>query len=147
LSTTKIEIATHPSDELFQAVSALLPQLSPTGRLPTRDQLNDIISSSATRLFLAIDGTEIVGMLTLVLVRIPTGLRAHIEDVVVAKPHRRRGFGEALTKAALDVAQATGVRTVDLTSRPSRTDAVRLYERLGFRPRMTGVFRFSFDEE
>ena len=34
-------------------------------------------------------------------------------------------------------------RTVDLTSRPSREAANRLYQRLGFRPRQTNIYRFE----
>jgi ribosomal protein S18 acetylase RimI-like enzyme len=82
-------------------------------------------------------------MLTLVLVRIPTGLRAFIEDVVVSEDARGMGCGEALSRAALDAASAAGARTVDLTSRPSREAANRLYQRLGFIERETNVYRYD----
>ena len=65
--------------------------------------------------------------------RIPTGRRAWIEDVVVDSAQRGKGVGEALTREALRVAQAAGATTVDLTSRPSREAANRLYQRIGFR--------------
>jgi ribosomal protein S18 acetylase RimI-like enzyme len=90
-------------------------------------------------------GTKAVGMLTLILVRIPTGLRGHIEDVVVASTHRNQGVGEKLSRSALLFAEAKGARTVDLTSRPSREAANRLYQRLGFALRDTSVYRYSFD--
>ncbi len=85
----------------------------------------------------------IVGMLTLVTFRLPTGVRAWIEDVVVDSSLRGRGIGEALTKAALDVATSAGARTVDLTSRPSRESANRLYARVGFEMRETNVYRYT----
>ena len=97
---------------------------------------------------LASDGEErgeIVGMLTLVVFRIPTGVRALIEDVVVDETARGRGVGEALTYAAFDRARAAGAKTVDLTSRPSREAANRLYQRLGFERRDTNVYRYSLD--
>ena len=36
-----------------------------------------------------------------------------------------------------------GARTVDLTSRPSREAANRLYVRMGFESRTTNVYRYS----
>ncbi len=101
--------------------------------------------SPATVLLVARDGEppEIVGTLTLVVFRIPTGLRAWVEDVVVDDSVRGRGVGSALTREALRRAEAAGARTVDLTSRPSREAANRLYRRLGFELRETNVYRYS----
>jgi ribosomal protein S18 acetylase RimI-like enzyme len=82
-------------------------------------------------------------MLTLVVFRIPTGVRAWIEDVVVDQDARGRGVGAALNQAAIRLAGEHGARTVDLTSRPSREAANRLYSRLGFVPRETNVYRFE----
>jgi ribosomal protein S18 acetylase RimI-like enzyme len=89
-----------------------------------------------------VDG-EIVGALTLVMFPIPTGLRAWIEDVVVDEAARGQGAGAALTREAVRLAQADGARTVDLTSRPSRQAANRLYERLGFQVRDSTVYRLA----
>ncbi len=102
------------------------------------------MGSPATVLFVAreADG-PILGSLTLALFRIPTGLRAWIEDVVVDEAARGKGVGAALNEAALDHARAVGARTVDLTSRPSREAANRLYQRLGFVERDTNVYRFE----
>ena len=84
-----------------------------------------------------------VGTLTLVVFRIPTGVRAWIEDVVVDDAARGHGVGEALNQFALDLARGKGAKTVDLTSRPSREAANRLYQRIGFQPRETNVYRFD----
>jgi ribosomal protein S18 acetylase RimI-like enzyme len=86
---------------------------------------------------------EIVGLLTLVVFRIPTGVRAWIEDVVVDESARGHGVGEALNRAALHDARRRGAKTVDLTSRPSRAAANRLYQRLGFIARETNVYRYE----
>jgi ribosomal protein S18 acetylase RimI-like enzyme len=53
--------------------------------------------------------------------------------------------GEALNRAALDKAKAVGAKTVDLTSRPSREAANRLYQRIGFAQRETNVYRYELD--
>jgi ribosomal protein S18 acetylase RimI-like enzyme len=78
---------------------------------------------------------------------LPTGQRAWIEDVVVDTEFRGRGCGEELTRAAIRIAQAAGVRTVDLTSRPAREAAGRLYERTGFEQRDSRVYRYAFDPD
>jgi ribosomal protein S18 acetylase RimI-like enzyme len=141
------EIVVEPckllTPEVFAAISSLIKALSTTARAPTWNEIDEVVTSPATTLFLARDGTEIVGMLTLILVRIPTGLRGHIEDVVVAESHRKKGIGEALTKHAIAVTKTKGARTLDLTSRASREAANRLYQRLGFKLRDTLVYRYT----
>jgi ribosomal protein S18 acetylase RimI-like enzyme len=84
-----------------------------------------------------------VGSLTLATFPIPTGVRAWIEDVVVDSGARGHGVGEALNRAAIDEARSRGAITVELTSRPSRESANRLYLRLGFEPRETNVYRYT----
>jgi ribosomal protein S18 acetylase RimI-like enzyme len=140
-----VEEVTEASPEVVQALAALLPQLSSSAPAPTAAEIADMAASPATVLFVARHGAggPIVGSLTLAVFRIPTGLRAWIEDVVVDGEQRGRGVGAALTNAAIARAQALGCRTVDLTSRPSRQAANRLYQRLGFEQRETNVYRFT----
>jgi ribosomal protein S18 acetylase RimI-like enzyme len=125
-------------------VAHLLPQLSRSSAPPDVAELTELVASPATTLFAATtdDGT-MVGMLTLALFRIPTGVRAWIEDVVVDDAVRGSGAATGLTQAALDAARAAGARTVDLTSRPSREAANRLYQRIGFEARETNVYRYT----
>ena len=94
---------------------------------------------------IARDGAAVLGTLTLAVFRIPTGVRAWIEDVVVDEAARGRGIGEALTLHAVDVAREAGARSVELTSRPTREAANRLYRRLGFEERETNVLRLSLE--
>lgn len=139
-----IEIVAEVTDELVAAFDRLIPQLSRSSPPPGFDELVDIVSSPATDLFLVTDddGT-ILGTATLVTFRIPTGRRAWIEDVVVDDAARGLGVGGALTQAMVDRAEELGCTTVDLTSRPSREAANRLYQREGFVPRDTNVYRRS----
>jgi ribosomal protein S18 acetylase RimI-like enzyme len=137
-----VEEVTEVTPELREAIDRLVPQLSRSAPVPTEEELAEIVGSHATVLVAArSDGGGIVGLLTLVLFRIPTGVRAWIEDVVVDESQRGRGVGEALIRAAVRRAAAAGARTVDLTSRPSREAANRLYRRLGFVVRETNVYR------
>jgi ribosomal protein S18 acetylase RimI-like enzyme len=138
-----IEVAQGADDALAAAFARLIPQLSSSSAVPDHDQLRRIVEFPGNRLLIARDGDAIVGMLTLVMFPIPTGLRARIEDVVVDEAARGRGVGEALTREALRLAESAGARSVDLTSRPSRQDAIRLYRRLGFQERSSRVYRYT----
>ena len=102
-----------------------------------------MVDSPASDLLVAVEDGTILGALTLVTFRIPTGLRAWIEDVVVDDAARGKGVGAALNNRAIELAAEHGARTVDLTSRPSREAANRLYQRLGFERRETNVYRYS----
>ncbi len=138
--TATIEIVEHPTAEVVEALGRLLPQLS-SAAPPDASELAKIMAGGAV--FVArVDGV-IVGSLTLVLYRIPTGLKAWIEDVVVDEAARGHGVGEALNMAALDEARRHGAKAVSLTSRPSRDAANRLYLRIGFMPRDTNVYRYD----
>jgi ribosomal protein S18 acetylase RimI-like enzyme len=140
----RIEKANAVTDELAAAMARLVPQLSRSNAAPTREHLEEMVGSPAITLLLAYnEAGEIVGTLTLAMFRIPTALRAWIEDVIVDDSQRGQGIGEALTRHALEVAKAAGATTVDLTSRPSREAANRLYQRVGFERRETNVYRYS----
>ncbi|MUH51934.1 MAG: GNAT family N-acetyltransferase [Actinobacteria bacterium] len=140
-----VEIATGVTPHLVEAFARLIPQLSKSSPPPTAGELAEMVTSPAVDLLIARDGDDVLGSLTLVVFRIPTGVRAWIEDVVVDGGARGRGVGEALNQFALDLARAKGAKTVDLTSRPSREAANRLYQRLGFVPRDTNVYRYSLE--
>ena len=140
-----VEVVQEASDEVAGALGRLVPQLSTTAQPPDMAAVQRIVSSQATTLLAArLDG-KIVGFLALVMFPIPTGFRAWIEDVIVDEAARGQGIGEALSRKALGIAEAAGARTVDLTTRPHREAAGRLYERVGFAARTTRVYRYRFD--
>jgi GNAT superfamily N-acetyltransferase len=137
-----IEIVDVLDDGVRAAVERLLPQLSRSATFDAQT-LAWVVAHEATTFFVAQVDDVVVGALTLVMYPLPTGLRAHIDDVVVDDAVRGRGVGEALVRAALERAVEVGARTVDLTSRPSREAAIRLYERVGFRRRDSTLFRWE----
>jgi ribosomal protein S18 acetylase RimI-like enzyme len=142
-SSVVIERATRVDDDLVDAFERLIPQLSSSSPPPSAAQLDELVSSPDTVLFLArVDG-RILGSLTLAFYRIPTGLKAWIEDVVVDAEARGHGVGAELNLAALAEAKARGAKDVSLTSRPSREAANRLYRRIGFEARETNVYRYT----
>jgi ribosomal protein S18 acetylase RimI-like enzyme len=155
-SGVTIAVAETADDVLQSSVARLLPQLSSSSAPPGLADLRQIIEDPATTLLLALaegnghgdgdgGGPEVVGMLTLAVFLLPTGVRAWIEDVVVDDQARGGGVASALVQAALEKARQSGARTVDLTSRPEREAANRLYVRLGFAPRETNVYRYSLE--
>lgn len=129
--------------EIVAAFGRLVPQLSRSAPPPDADALARIVGSPAITLLIARNGEEIAGTLTLAVFPIPTGIRALIEDVVVDEAARGLGIGEALTRKAMEIAKEARARTVDLTSRPSRAAAGRLYERVGFTERDSRVYRYT----
>jgi ribosomal protein S18 acetylase RimI-like enzyme len=139
-----IEELRESTHDAVAAIQQLVGQLSSSATPPTQSQLAEIISSSACRLLVGRDQEgQIVGMLTLVLFPIPTGLRAWIEDVVVDRSARGHGLGARLVREAISVARGAGARSVDLTSRPDRESANALYVREGFKLRDSNVYRVT----
>jgi ribosomal protein S18 acetylase RimI-like enzyme len=142
-----VEEVRAATPEVATALNRLLPQLSPSANAADLDTLTRIADSATTRLLIARDPNgKIVGTLTLAVFRTLTGTRAWIEDVVVDSAQRGRGVGEALVRSALALAADEEATTVDLTSRPAREAANRMYERIGFAKRETNVYRFALRE-
>ena len=133
------------TDELIAAFARLIPQLSSSSPPPTADELSDIVAAADTVLFVARLGGRVVGSLTLAFYRIPTGLKAWIEDVVVDEDARGSGIGEALSREAIDEARRRGAKNVSLTSRPSREAANRLYRGIGFEQYETNLYRYQLE--
>ena len=140
----EIQRVSEVNDELMAALERLIPQLS-TARAPTRAEVEALVHSQSSTLQIVRD-PQIIGALTLVVFRTPTGVHAWIEDVVVDSTERGRGIGEALSWAGIALAKNLGAGEVNLTSRPSREAANRLYQRLGFQLRNTNVYRFPLKD-
>jgi ribosomal protein S18 acetylase RimI-like enzyme len=140
-----VEPAASVDDDLCAAVEHLVPQLSSSSPPPSRALLERMVADPATTLFVARGDGGIVGMLTLATFQLPTGVRAWIEDVVVEGAARGGGVAVALVEAALERSAELGARTVDLTSRPNREAANRLYLRMGFEMRQTNVYRRTLE--
>lgn len=139
-----IEVVAEVTEEIAEALSRLVQQLSASAPPQRRADVEALVRSEASRLLVARDATgKIVGALTLVVFPIPTGVRAWIEDVVVDEQARGLGIGTLLTREAVRLARDAGARTVDLTSRPSREAANALYQREGFEQRDTHVYRYT----
>lgn len=141
----EVNTAKYANEDLLAQVNHLLPQLSSSAPPMTMEQLHDFLDSTAVTLLVATHEGRTVGILTLALFPLPTGIRAWIEDVVVDSEARGLGAGEALTKTAIEHAKRHGAVTVDLTSRPAREAANALYRKVGFVARETNVYRFSLE--
>jgi ribosomal protein S18 acetylase RimI-like enzyme len=138
--------AKEVTDELIEAFQRLVPQLSTTAKAPGRKELQEMVDSPTVLLFMVREDGKLIGSLSLIVFRVPSGVRAWIEDVIVDESMRGRGIGEAVTRAALDRAKELGVKTVDLTSRPAREAANRLYVRVGFELRNTNAYRYKIQQ-
>lgn len=131
------------TQEIVDAFANLIPQLTSHCKPPEFDALNAIIKSENASIFIARNHSKkIVGTLTLIFFQIPTGKLARIDDVVVDKNHRGQGIAKALIKTALAEASEKKAAVVDLTSRPTRIAANQLYQKMGFKPRETNIYRY-----
>jgi ribosomal protein S18 acetylase RimI-like enzyme len=142
-----VTVADAVTDEIVDAFDRLIPQLSSSNPPPTKAELQALVAHEACHLLLARDDESgaIIGTTTLAVFPIPTATRAWIEDVVVDSATRGSGAGAALTNFAIELSKQLGAKTVDLTSRPSREAANRLYQRLGFELRTTNCYRFTIE--
>jgi len=141
----KIRRVNRFSKRVFNAIVRLLPQLAPGSELPSEEKFRSILKSKGNYFFVAEpDKNVIAGILTLVTYKTVTGTKFWIEDVVVDEAHRGKGAGKALMLHAIDFAESMGAKTIDLTSRPFRIAANKLYRQLGFVRRKTNVYRYSF---
>jgi ribosomal protein S18 acetylase RimI-like enzyme len=137
-----VELLTALTDEDASDLASLLQQLSTTATFDN-SRVNAMLDHDATEVIVARVGGRIVGMATLVTFPLPSGLRGHVEDVVVDGSMRGRGIARLLLGRMTELALERGLRTLDLTSRPSRESALRLYESVGFVRRDTNVLRFT----
>ena len=137
-----IEIS-EASNEILSQVNGLLPQLSKSASPLSLESLDILAKSESTNLFVAKEGKKVWGMLSLVLFPIPTGTKAWVEDVVVDSSARGKGIGKALMNHALKKVREKRGKSIDLTSRPSRETANKLYKSLGYQKRETNVYRLS----
>lgn len=137
-----VEVLSSVTDTDAKGIAHLLAQLSTTATFD-RSRLEAIVTHDATELLVVRDGGRIVGTATLVTFPLPTGLRGHVDDVVVDEAMRGKGIAQTLLIRMTELATERGLRTLDLTSRPSRESALRLYESVGFVRRETNVLRFT----
>jgi GNAT superfamily N-acetyltransferase len=133
---------TQYSEDVRQALNTLLPQLTPYASVVSEQALREIISAESTHLLLAIARERICGTATVVIMRVPTGKRARIEDMVVEEAMRGRGIAQELIAQAIQLARREGVRNIELTSHPSRKVAEALYRKMGFKRRETNTFNY-----
>lgn len=145
-SGVEVTEVSEATPEVLAALRELLPQLSTSAGPLSAEALAEMVAAPGTAVLVARHDGQVVGSLTLVVFRVPTGLRAWIEDVVVAEHARGAGIGASLCRAAIARARSAGARNVDLTSRPSREAANRLYQRLGFVVRQTNLYRLDLGD-
>lgn len=142
----QIEIVTKVDDELYQAFQRLVPQLTTNNPPPSLNDLAALVRDSASTLIIArSEENKIIGALTLIVYRVPTGTRSIIEDVIVDKSARGQGVGEALMKRAIELARKKGAGNISLTSNAMREAANRLYLRMGFKKRETNVYQMKLE--
>ncbi len=129
----KIKEISAVSIQLHTKIILLLKQLTDKNIDFSMSDFSLVVESKNSILYGAFESEELIGILTLVLINIPTGKQLRIEDVVVDITQRGKGVGELLTRAAISRATKMKINKLSLTSNPSRVGANNLYQKLGFR--------------
>ncbi|MBI2013114.1 MAG: GNAT family N-acetyltransferase [Candidatus Colwellbacteria bacterium] len=136
----RIQELRRATSKSLKEINNLLPQLSETAKPISLKALQAIVKNKDICLVVSKDGEEIIGMGTLVIMHTVVGVRARVEDVVVDSKQRSRGVGKKISRELIALAKKKKVRSIELSSRPSRTVANKLYRKLGFKKRDTNVY-------
>jgi ribosomal protein S18 acetylase RimI-like enzyme len=139
----KIKKINRFSLKVFDAILRLFQQLDSNSELPTKTHIEKILKSKNSHFFVVeLENDQIVGMLTMGTYNTPSGIKVWIEDVVVDETQRGKGLGIALTLYAIDFAKTIGADAIELTSRPSRIAANKMYQKIGFIKRETNIYKY-----
>lgn len=134
---------TKATPELHFQILHLLKQLTDNDIHFSLLDFNSIVDSKCSILIGAFENNILIGILTLAIIQIPTGKNGRIEDVVVNKNHRGKGIGEKLSLEAIKISKELNLNELFLTSNPNRTEANRLYQRMGFQIGVTNSYHYK----
>lgn len=130
-----------------EAIGDLAGELGPDHKSFIDSDMREMLNSANTNILVArvLESQKIIGMITVIIYRIPYIKKSYIEDFIIDKNYRGQGIGTELFKQALNLAKEKGAAYVDFTSNPKRIEGNKLYEKLGFKKRDTNVYRLNFD--
>jgi ribosomal protein S18 acetylase RimI-like enzyme len=140
-----IETLTEVTPEIFGEIKKLAQKIGLNYKELTENDLREMVLSSGTTLLVARAEKKIVGMITLLVFRIPYVKKAYLDDLVIDETYRGHGIAKKLMHQALNLAKEKGASYIDLTARPRRAEGNSLYESLGFQKRETNVYRLLID--
>ena len=145
LADISVENVVTFTSELTPLIDSLAKQIGNNYEGITDEVLEQIITSDMTHLLVAKDMTtgKIIGMITLVIYRIPYKTKGWIEDLVVDSSYRGKGIATLLFEKAIELAKAKHLKKLDFTSKPERESANNLYAKLGFHKHETNVYRLE----
>lgn len=131
------------SADLLEAFDRLIPQLT-RAPIPSPAELQKFLDSESVLIVARVQESGlIIGAGTLGVFRTPSGLHAHIEDVIVDAEMRGQGIGEEIVRQLFEVARGMGLKGVSLTCNPRRIAANRLYQKMGFKKWETNVYWYD----
>ena len=146
----KIKVLKKPNAAALKAVNRMMAQmsLSPTPAKPTSPKLFLEMLSQKNYSFLLAEadltsGKDIVGILILYFVRVPSGPMAILEDLVIDEKYRGWGVGALLVKEAIEMAKKRKARHISLRTNPKRIEANKMYLSMGFHKMETNFYRIN----
>lgn len=142
----KVAILKKANAKICSEINRLTRQLGLT-RIPPEPLsligLKEIILQKNFYFLIIRAGDRIVSLLTVYLTRIPTGLIAEAEDLIVDEEYRKWGLGPLLMQKAIEIAEKAGAKHISLRTNPQRTEANKMYKTLGFFRMETNFYRMN----
>ncbi len=111
------------------------------------DAFNNIDKDANQYLIVVEKDNKIIGTMQLSFIQYLTyqgGIRAQIEAVRIHKDYRGNNIGEDLFKWAIQKAKEKGAHLIQLTTDKKRAEALKFYEKLGFKASHEGM-KLHFD--
>ena len=141
-----IKILKKPTNAALESLNHLMSQMS-LGPVPPKKisskEFKELLAQKELNFLVAEAGKKAIGILNLYFIRLPSGLMAVIEDLVIDEPYRRWGVGPLLVKKAIEMAKARKARHISLRTNPKRVEANKLYLAMGFHRMETNFYRIN----
>lgn len=130
------------TDAQVQEVIALMGELDPTITV-TPEMVMRTVEAPGTHFIAVTAEDHIIGCASLCIFDSPTGRKASVEDVVVSSAYRGQHIGKQLMQHVIEFAKTLAPINLQLTSRPERVAANKLYQSLGFQKRETNTYKME----
>ena len=138
-----IEELTQVTTKSVDEINALIPQLSSSAKPMTFARLLELTKDMRVPILVALDGKKIVGIGMIITYNVLTEKRAWLEEIIVDEQYRGQGLGERISRALIEIAKKQRVERIYLSSAPKRVAANKLYQKMGFEPKETNVYRMK----
>ena len=135
MTELSIERIVDITPEVLAAAQHLSPQLESSNQVAITQEYFERIVSNQDNVWLMArraSDAKYIGMASLVIMAMPTNIRACLENVVVDESARGLGAGTALCEAAKEIANEQNVNTLRAAASKNNVASQRMLQKAGF---------------